>query len=342
MGCKSMKSMFGPKSKNIIKRPIEWAMWANVLAVYAGEFLFVGGILSQFGFSAPGVGIFSIAWGVLLIIFEWPRSKRLKGTTTLERRGQQYLTPIIAKLGFISQIYLVRGILYILTAVPGFFSLPCTLGGAVLAVSGIVYVFAGYLGEQWTPIEPRKPETFGLKTISEAPTKPPPRLIHHSTSKVDVAPTRAPPRAPPADIIAQEASKPAVTSKPKVQVRAASVAMEKSQPPSRAPPALRPEDISEPPSRAPPVLPSMAQQPQGPVEPSNVAATIKSLNAESSVTVKPKPRPKPATLKPVEFHWESFKDATSGDVYYHNSQTNETTWTKPAGWDEHQAAHSEA
>ena len=58
-------------------------------------------------------------------------------------------------------------------AVPGFFSLPCTLGGAVLGLAGcgllvecmhaviscsLVYVLAAFRGEYWVPLDPPKDE----------------------------------------------------------------------------------------------------------------------------------------------------------------------------------------
>ena len=68
-------------------------------------------------------------WGGLLLLIEWPRAKRLKGSTTLarwsadrcngrraadERRGQHHITWFLKKLGFITRLYLIRGVIYTL------------------------------------------------------------------------------------------------------------------------------------------------------------------------------------------------------------------------------------
>eukprot|EP00035_Acanthoeca_spectabilis_P039122 m.59228 g.59228 ORF g.59228 m.59228 type:complete len:271 (+) comp9452_c0_seq1:366-1178(+) len=153
---------------------IEWQMWANVLAVCGGSLLIIGGVIGQFGFENSEIATFSIAWGAIISIVEWPRSKRLRGRT-LERNYQGYIVPVLAKLGkFWTNLYF-RSILYIGGAIPTFFCLPCVFGGVVMIVSGGVYVMAAFKGEQWKPLYPRGKARAKTGTIIKAPTYAPPR-----------------------------------------------------------------------------------------------------------------------------------------------------------------------
>ena len=48
--------------------------------------------------------------------------------------------------------------------------------------------------------------------------------------------------------------------------------------------------------------------------------------APAAVPTRALPQPRPAASAPI---WEALKDPTSGDTYYFNKATNETTWERP-------------
>mmetsp|Transcript_123949 Transcript_123949/g.174868 ORF Transcript_123949/g.174868 Transcript_123949/m.174868 type:complete len:273 (-) Transcript_123949:30-848(-) len=153
---------------------IEWQMWANVLAVCGGSLLILGGIIGQFGFENSEVATFSIVWGVIVSIVEWPRSKRLRGNT-LTRAFQGYIVPLLSGLGKFWRNLYFRTVFYIGGAIPTFFCLPCVFGGVVMIVSGGVYIKAAFKGEQWKPLFPRGKRGPSKGSIIQAPTYAPPR-----------------------------------------------------------------------------------------------------------------------------------------------------------------------
>ena len=116
------------------------------------------------------------------------------------------------------------------------------------------------------------------------------------------APTAAPPRRPVSmldggggrsSLINNEASAPALSLQPR---RVSNPNFEK--------PAPKPT-VRRPPTSAVPSKPPPAAAPS-----------------------RPAPAPRGAPPRPTL--WEAVKDETSGDTYYYNTQTEATTWDKPA------------
>mmetsp|Transcript_5011 Transcript_5011/g.12974 ORF Transcript_5011/g.12974 Transcript_5011/m.12974 type:complete len:273 (+) Transcript_5011:73-891(+) len=261
--------MTHPKVKEAKERgKIEWQMWANVLAVCGGCLLILGGIIGQFGFENDAIATFSIAWGVMVCLIEWPRSKRLRGNT-MTRLFQGLIVKILEKFGkFWINLYF-RSTVYIGAAIPTFFCLPCVFGGVVTIISGVVYMVAAFKGETWKPLYPRGAR--GPKTGS-----------------VIKAPTYAPPRRP--SDRGREDGEESLVSKPAMPAKAAPAprsAAPNAPPPSR--PVPKPRNAGGP-KRPPPQL---------------------QLNAGAN-------------------DWSSAVDDETGQTYYYNSKTNETSWDMPS------------
>eukprot|EP00051_Salpingoeca_urceolata_P027647 m.482546 g.482546 ORF g.482546 m.482546 type:complete len:288 (-) comp22576_c0_seq1:211-1074(-) len=125
--------------------------------------------------------------------------------------------------------------------------------------------------------------------------------------------------------------------------------------------------ILEAPKRAPPRLPDGVQKtqphPRRTAEPA-AASYTRNPTFQETTTLEAKPsshhaarpaaKPQPAARKPavaskprvaakpalrlqqsVDFPWESDVDPATGNTYYINTETDITTWDKPAGWDEY-------
>jgi len=154
---------------------IEWAMWANEQAVAGAILVFVGGIIAVAAkFKYWEIAAACIVTSLLILIVEWPRSKRKRGNT-IERRYQSFLVPIVDKLGPLGSNYYVRFVGQIVMGVPACFLLPTILGGVSLFLSAFVYLLAAVKGEQWLPVKPRPPPGPKDLTRSEPPSHPPPR-----------------------------------------------------------------------------------------------------------------------------------------------------------------------
>lgn len=161
-------------------RQIEWAMWANEQAITSALITSLGGILGVTQvFKNWGFGVYGICIGIIVFLFEYPRSKRKKGTTNT-RPYQKCLTIILNKLGVVSRNYFFRFIWYILVGVPCCFQLPVVLGGVCFFITSIIYFVAAMRGEAWQPdgLEQldRQSSDLAAGAISNPPPVPPPRL----------------------------------------------------------------------------------------------------------------------------------------------------------------------
>ncbi|XP_038662383.1 cytochrome b-245 light chain isoform X1 [Scyliorhinus canicula] len=91
---------------------IEWAMWANEQALAAGLILLIGGVVGVAGqFKSWEFAAYGIAAGAFVILLEYPRGKRRKGTT-MERPGQRFLAAVVKLFGPLTRNYYVRAILH--------------------------------------------------------------------------------------------------------------------------------------------------------------------------------------------------------------------------------------
>lgn len=156
---------------------IEWAMWANEQAVITSFVTLVGGILGVAGmFKGYEFGIYGIALGVLVFLFEYPRGRREKGKKTVERSGQQCLTVVLKSLGVFGRNYYIRFVLYLLASVPLGFFLPTLLGAFSLFFTSFIYLRAAIAGETWKPCA-KAPDATKTPTTNakEPPQEPPPR-----------------------------------------------------------------------------------------------------------------------------------------------------------------------
>ncbi|XP_014665672.1 PREDICTED: cytochrome b-245 light chain-like [Priapulus caudatus] len=161
-------------------RQIEWSMWANEQALTSALLTFIGGVMGITQvFKNWGFGLYGIIISILVGLFEYPRGKRMKGTTN-ERMYQRFITVALSKLGFFSQNYFIRFILYILIGVPCCFQLPIVLGGICFFCTSIIYFVAAMKGESWKPAGLEKPDRQGSQVVagvvSNPPPVPPPRL----------------------------------------------------------------------------------------------------------------------------------------------------------------------
>ncbi|KYQ94043.1 p22-like superoxide-generating NADPH oxidase light subunit [Tieghemostelium lacteum] len=90
--------------------------------------LVAGGIMGLW-YDRRYVAIYSIVIGVVLYPFFWPL---------------KYLGPLLA----IFQQFWVAGILCFGLSILTFFSVPTTLGGIILGIAGVIYIFAAFRGEK--------------------------------------------------------------------------------------------------------------------------------------------------------------------------------------------------
>eukprot|EP00045_Choanoeca_perplexa_P003788 m.33411 g.33411 ORF g.33411 m.33411 type:complete len:286 (-) comp12233_c0_seq1:147-1004(-) len=123
--------------------------------------------------------------------------------------------------------------------------------------------------------------------------------------------------------------------------------------PSKPPPRLPTQAPSNDDSTGPHRRMSAPNKPvPRPGQPLQSSTTTQNTDMEQppqrSVPVpKPKPRPKAkaAASNPKDafsdWAWESAQDPNSGQVYYINTKSDETTWEKPPRWDEYLALYGE-
>jgi cytochrome b-245 alpha polypeptide len=60
---------------------IEWAIWANVQAVYGAPSTLLGGIIGTFDFKNEWAAYYAIIISVFIWLLEYPRGKRRRGNT---------------------------------------------------------------------------------------------------------------------------------------------------------------------------------------------------------------------------------------------------------------------
>uniref|UniRef100_V9L9A6 Cytochrome b-245 light chain n=1 Tax=Callorhinchus milii TaxID=7868 RepID=V9L9A6_CALMI len=155
---------------------IEWAMWANEQALAAGLILLIGGVVGVAGqFKHWEFAAYGVAAGVFIMLLEYPRGKRRKGTT-MERPGQRFLAAVVKLFGPLTRNYYVRAVLHACLAVPGGFILPTVLGTVSLGIASLIYLLAAIREEEWKPILHQSSETSRVgKSIHQPPMNPPPR-----------------------------------------------------------------------------------------------------------------------------------------------------------------------
>ncbi|GCC27705.1 cytochrome b-245 light chain [Chiloscyllium punctatum] len=155
---------------------IEWAMWANEQALASGLILLIGGVVGVAGqFRDWEFAAYGVAAGVFVILLEYPRGKRRKGTT-MERPGQWFLAAVVKLFGPLTRNYYVRAILHACLAVPGGFILPTVLGTVNLGIASLIYLLAAFRKEEWRPIQAAQTQKGHVgKSIHQPPTNPPPR-----------------------------------------------------------------------------------------------------------------------------------------------------------------------
>uniref|UniRef100_UPI00398F7BB2 cytochrome b-245 light chain n=1 Tax=Pristiophorus japonicus TaxID=55135 RepID=UPI00398F7BB2 len=168
---------------------IEWAMWANEQALAAGLILLIGGVVGVAGqFKDWQFAAYGIAAGVFVMLLEYPRGTRRKGTT-MERPGQRFLAAVVKLFGPLTRNYYVRAFLHVCLAVPGGFILPTVLGTVNLGIASLIYLLAAMRKEEWKPIQAQEAQKRQAgKSIHQPPTNPPPRLpAEHRRKAVDDA-----------------------------------------------------------------------------------------------------------------------------------------------------------
>lgn len=181
---------------------VEWAMWANMMCFWAAWLLFGSAFFSIFFFEEvtptdtyPSlIGYYTryIVLGLspLIILIEYPISRKRNGKMVEPRLFQQYVAPIIRATYFFGSEYLFRFLFYAIVTLLSFTLLSLISGGLCLAAGTIVYGNAIFYGEKWRAPEmawgPWKdeqvrkggkkgaPNTRGT-TISRPPAQPPPR-----------------------------------------------------------------------------------------------------------------------------------------------------------------------
>uniref|UniRef100_A0A8C3PMY7 Cytochrome b-245 light chain n=1 Tax=Calidris pygmaea TaxID=425635 RepID=A0A8C3PMY7_9CHAR len=74
--------------------------------------MLTGGIVAVAGqFKGWYFAAYAIVAGILVCLLEYPRSKRQKGST-MERRGQKYLTAVVKVFGPLTRNYYIRAVLH--------------------------------------------------------------------------------------------------------------------------------------------------------------------------------------------------------------------------------------
>jgi len=169
---------------------IEWAMWANENGVISCGILFVGGLLAVCSVADVShvrweIGAYGMAIALLVLLIEYPRSKRTKGNTR-QRSMQHIPTNFVAGMGFFGRNYFVRFILYLLFAVPCVFNLGTVMGGVCLLITSIIYLRAAVSGESWQPCEKIVAREKTL-TRARPPSMAPPRMAANAKAQRNAA-----------------------------------------------------------------------------------------------------------------------------------------------------------
>lgn len=152
-------------------------MWANEHAFVSGIVMLMGGITGVFGFDGAAFAYYTIVVSVLILILEYPRGMRRKGST-VERRFQSILHPVLLALSPVTTNYFVRFIFYLLLSVPCIFQFPTLLGGICLFVAALIYFKAALGGESWSAYKAnvnRSKKTLTNRPPENPPPRPPPQ-----------------------------------------------------------------------------------------------------------------------------------------------------------------------
>uniref|UniRef100_UPI00358F34EE cytochrome b-245 light chain-like n=1 Tax=Myxine glutinosa TaxID=7769 RepID=UPI00358F34EE len=153
----------------------EWAMWANEHALLSGVVLMIGGVVGtaaqfpKWQFSAA-----SLAAGLLVILIEYPRGKKMNGGFH-PRRGQACPQACTIILRPITRNYTCRALLLALLSAPGYLTLATILGSISLAISVLLYLLAAFRGENWQPGHTGDSRHDHISQDTE-PGIPPPRI----------------------------------------------------------------------------------------------------------------------------------------------------------------------
>lgn len=169
---------------------IEWAMWANEQALISSFLVLIGAILGTIGykeFKYWQCAALSIALALIIMILEYPRSKRKKGNT-IERRYQNILATVVDSLGVFGRNYFIRFLILLLFSIPCCFLIATIMGGMSLIIASFIYLLAAMKGEEWKPTKsrPRAPAGGGVDLtggLPQPPDQPPPRRPGASTSE---------------------------------------------------------------------------------------------------------------------------------------------------------------
>lgn len=191
---------------------IEWAMWANEQAVTSGLVLLLGSVIAVAGmFNRWQLGIYGLIASLFILLIEWPRSKRKKGST-MERQFQRPFTILVDKMGLVGRNYFVRFLVYLLLCIPCCFTLATLLGGICFLCTGAIYLLAAMKGEEWKPtgLDADSEESKKRVKSFHPPKKPPPRqntrenevdtenismeIVEENTKQARAKPVRPPPK----------------------------------------------------------------------------------------------------------------------------------------------------
>ncbi|XP_061403134.1 cytochrome b-245 light chain-like [Lethenteron reissneri] len=162
---------------------VEWALWANELALMSGVMLMIGGLVAVveecelWGLSAVG-----LALGSLVSLIEYPRgakvdkekvdeegARRPREDTRAQRReeeaaprrapagepkrrprrAQELLERLVDALGMVTTSYYSRALLYTTMSIPCGFTLSTFLGSISLFLASLLYLRAAVAGESW-------------------------------------------------------------------------------------------------------------------------------------------------------------------------------------------------
>ncbi|PIK52764.1 putative cytochrome b-245 light chain-like [Apostichopus japonicus] len=157
----------------------EWAMWANEHAFISGVVMIMGGITGTIGFDGYQFAIYSIVAGLIVCLLEYARSCRRKGST-VERRFQSFLQPVMMLGSPITTNYYVRFVLYLVLCIPCAFQLPTVIGGISLLIAALIYFKAALGGESWTTAKaPKRQKTLTDRPPVNPPPRPPPEAVAH-------------------------------------------------------------------------------------------------------------------------------------------------------------------
>ncbi|XP_072013681.1 cytochrome b-245 light chain-like [Amphiura filiformis] len=151
----------------------EWSMWANEQAFLSGILMVMGGIVGLFDFDGFGFAVYTLAAGVFIVVLEYPRGIRKKGST-VQRKFQHILHPVMCRLEPVSTNYFVRFVFYLLISIPCIFQLPTILGGVSIFVAGLIYLKAALGGESWA-CQTKSNVTRAKTRTNRPPEAPPPR-----------------------------------------------------------------------------------------------------------------------------------------------------------------------